>query len=260
MGFLTDLTDRIRADLERSPLDDGASLSRALARAPVRDLEVALGSRKPAVIAEVKRASPSAGAIADGADPVEVARIYQAGGAAAISVLTEPRHFDGSINDLEAVRATVQVPVLRKDFLVHPSQVIESRACGADAILLITSCLTDDELTAMLAVANDLDLGVLLETHTDEDLGRALETSAPIIGVNARNLETLEVDVESALERIARIPRNRLVVMESGVSTREHVQAAVRAGASAILVGEALMRSADPRSLLGTLVGQESMS
>jgi indole-3-glycerol phosphate synthase len=260
MGFLTDLTRRIRADLERHPLDDVALMSRAATRPPTRDFAAALAGHVPAVIAEVKRASPSAGSIDENADPSERASAYEAGGAAAVSVLTEPRHFDGSLVDLEAVRASVQVPVLRKDFLVLPSQLIESRAHGADAVLLITSCLNDDELTAMLAAASDLGLGVLLETHSDDDLERALETPVSIIGVNARDLETLQVDVGEALARIARVPRDRRVVMESGVSTPEQVRAAVDAGASGILVGEALMRAPDPRAALRTLIGEGSMS
>ncbi len=148
MGFLTDLTQRLRDDLTRAPLDEGALMARAMARPPVRDFEAALrvSVRRPAVIAEIKRASPSAGKIAEDADPVERARVYQAGGAAAVSVLTEPHHFHGSLLDLESVHAMVQLPVLRKDFLVHPSQLIEARAHGADAVLLITSCCSDAEI------------------------------------------------------------------------------------------------------------------
>jgi indole-3-glycerol phosphate synthase len=260
MGFLTDLTRRIRADLERHPLDDVALMSRAAARPPTRDFATALAGRVPAVIAEVKRASPSAGSIDEDADPLERSLAYEAGGASAVSVLTEPHHFDGSLVDLEAVRMAVRIPVLRKDFLLLPSQLIESRAFGADAVLLITSCLNDDELGVMLAAASDLGLGVLLETHSEEDLDRALATPAPIIGVNARDLETLQVDVGEALERIARVPRDRLVVMESGVSRPGQVRSAVDAGASAILVGEALMRAPDPRAALRALIGEGSMS
>ena len=134
MGFLTDLVAEIRRDLERRPLDDGALLARALARPPARDFLAALRDRTPAAIAEVKRASPSAGVIAADADPAEQARRYEGAGAAAISVLTEPTHFHGSLTDLEAVRISVGIPVLRKDFLVHPSQVIQARAHGADAL------------------------------------------------------------------------------------------------------------------------------
>ena len=153
----------------------------------------------PALIAEVKRASPSAGVIAEQVNPSVLARGYEAGGAAAISVLTEPRHFQGSLADLQAARSSVSIPVLRKDFLIHPSQVIEARASGADAVLLIVAALTDTQLVALLEAARDLGLATLVETHSDEDLRRALETDAAVIGVNARDLETLEVDVAGAL-------------------------------------------------------------
>ncbi len=248
MGFLTDLVADVRRTLDAHPLDDGALLARASARPPARDFAAALRGRTPALIAEVKRASPSAGEIAPDADPVPLAAAYEAGGASAISVLTEPHHFLGSLTDLEAVRQTVRIPLLRKDFLVHPAQVIEARAHGADAVLLITGCLTDRELETMLAIAGDLGMSALVETHTDEELDRALATGAEIVGVNARDLESLEVDVPSALERLGRVPPDRIAVLESGVGSRTDVEAGVVCGASAILIGEALMRSGDPRA------------
>ena len=254
MGFLTEFVADLRRRLAEHPLDDGALLVRASARPPARDFVGALRGRTPALIAEVKRASPSAGTIADAMDPMAHALAYADAGAAAISVLTEPRHFHGSLADLEAVRVAVAVPVLRKDFLVHPAQVIEARAHGADAVLLITASLTEDELAAMLAIAGDLGMGALVETHADDELERALACGAEVIGVNARDLETLEVDVESALERIRRIPSDRIAVFESGVRTRADVQTAVEAGASAILVGEALMRAGDPRAAVRHLM------
>jgi indole-3-glycerol phosphate synthase len=152
----------------------------------------------------------------------------------------------------------VQVPVLRKDFLVHPSQLIESRAAGADAVLLIAAAMSPLELDALLATARDLGLGVLLEAHSDADLDVALATDAEVIGVNARDLETLEVDAGRARRQLARIPADRIGVLESGIATREDVVVAVEAGASAILVGEALMRADDPRALLRGLLGEES--
>lgn len=258
MGFLTDLIERIRLDLEEHPLDDRALLSRASAMPPTRDFEAALRQApRPALIAEVKRASPSAGVIAEDANPSALARGYAAGGAAAVSVLTEPRHFQGSLADLQAVRSSVPLPVLRKDFLVHPSQLIEARATGADAVLLIVAALDDPLLRALLSTASDLGLGTLLEAHTDEDVGRALETDAPVIGVNARDLESLEVDVAGALELIGRIPGERVAVLESGISTRADVEAADRAGASAILVGETLMRADDPARAVRKLLWKE---
>jgi indole-3-glycerol phosphate synthase len=223
MGFLTDLVDRLRQDLREHPLDDATLMARAAAMPPTRNFEGALrGSTPPALIAEVKRASPSAGAIAK-----------------------------------DANASVVSIPVLRKDFVVHPAQVIESRASGADAVLLIAAVLTDAELRALLEAATDLGLGTLLETHSDEDLRRALATDAPVIGVNARDLETLDVDVEGALARLEGLPADRLGVLESGVSTRGHVDAALAAGASAILVGETLMRAEDPARAVRKLLWRE---
>ena len=259
MGFLTDLVAERRRELERHPLDDSTLLTRALAMPPARNFVGALRVRAgvPAVIAEVKRASPSAGAIAD-RDPGAQARAYASAGAAAISVLTEPAHFHGSLADMRAARMACDLPVLRKDFLIHPSDLIESRAAGADAVLLIAACLSANELVAMLAAARDLGLGALVETHSDRDLDKALATDAEVVGVNARDLETLDVDVERALAHLRRIPAGRLSVMESGIATRAQVRAAVDAGASAILVGEALMRADDPGVKLGELLGEES--
>jgi indole-3-glycerol phosphate synthase len=258
MGFLTDLVDRVRNDLRERPLDDAALLARASSMPPARDFEGAIREGDPPVlIAEVKRASPSAGVIADDANPSVIARAYEAGGATAVSVLTEARHFQGSLADLQAVRSSVSIPVLRKDFLVHPAQVIESRAMGADAVLLIAGALSDAELRALLSSARDLGLATLLETHSDHDLDRALDTDAPVIGVNARDLETLEVDVEGALARISRVPADRVTVLESGLATRAQVDAALGAGASAILVGEALMRADDPARAVRKLLWKE---
>ncbi|HSL12104.1 MAG TPA: indole-3-glycerol-phosphate synthase [Actinomycetota bacterium] len=254
MGFLTDLVRRIRADLAAHPLDAGALEPAAAAARPARDLAGALRTdRTLSVIAEVKRASPSVGAIAADADPVERATAYAAGGAAAISVLTEPVHFGGSLDDLRAVTAVVGTPVLRKDFLVTEPQVLQARAAGADSILLITSCLSDDELEKLLGRARALGMEPLVETHDDADLGRALASDARIVGVNARNLETLEVDVDAALARLRLIPPDRIAVLESGVTGPEHAAAAAAAGASAILVGETLMRAGDPAAAIRQL-------
>jgi indole-3-glycerol phosphate synthase len=254
MGFLTDLVHDLRERLDREPLDASALLQRALASPPPRPFEDTLRSASPALIAEVKRASPSAGAIAD-RDPVAQARAYEAGGASAISVLTEARHFDGSLADLRAVRTSVRLPVLRKDFLIDPAQVIESRAAGADAVLLIAACVSAAELEALIGAADDLAMAALVETHADEDLDKAIGAGARIVGVNARDLETLEVDAERALRAVARVPSDRVVVFESGIRTRADVEAAVAAGASAILVGETLMRAEDPGRAIEELAG-----
>jgi indole-3-glycerol phosphate synthase len=254
MGFLSDLVAERRQRLDRQPLDDAALMARAMASPPPRDFVGALKIRSPAVIAEIKRASPSAGTIAE-RDPSERARAYAEAGASAISVLTEPVHFHGSLADLRAARLACELPILRKDFLLVPAELIESRAGGADAVLLIAACLSANELAAMIAAAGDLGLDALVETHADGDVDRALEAGAQVIGVNARDLETLEVDVDRALEQLRRIPEDRVRVMESGISSPEHVRAAVEAGASAILVGEALMRADDPRDTLEGMIG-----
>ncbi len=256
MGFLSEVVERVRSDLVRAPLDESALMARAMYRPPARAFEEALRrAEAPAIVAEIKRASPSAGPIAE-TEPADRARAYEAGGAAALSVLTEPRHFDGSLADLRAARSATSLPVLRKDFLVHPVQLIEARAEGADAVLLIAAALSDAELKAMLAAAGDLGLGVVLETHAERDLERALASEARVIGVNARDLETLEVDLERALALARRLPSDRLALLESGISTREHVERALEAGARAVLVGEALMRSADPAGAIRELRGQ----
>ncbi len=255
MGFLTEIVEEVRRRLERHPLDDSGLMALAIGLPPARRFADTLRSAElPAVVAEVKRSSPSAGRIAD-VDSGAQARAYEAAGAAAVSVLTEPEHFDGALADLRAVHLAVQVPVLRKDFLVHPSQVIESRVAGADAVLLIAAALSEPELKAMLAAAGDLGLGSLVETHSDEDLDKALATDAEVVGVNARDLETLEVDPEGALALLERVPDDRIAVLESGIATREHVERAIAAGASAILIGEALMRAEDPGATLRELRG-----
>lgn len=256
MGFLSDLVAERRSRLARRPLDDGALLARALMLPPTRSFSAALRGRAPAVIAEIKRASPSVGAIAD-RDAGDQARSYAEAGAAAVSVLTEPVHFHGSLADLRAARSACDLPILRKDFLLVPSEVIESRAAGADAVLLITACLSASELEAMLQAAADVELGALVETHSEQDLDAAIAAGAEVIGVNARDLETLEVDLEGALERLRTIPRDRLAVLESGISGPEHVRAAIDAGASAVLVGETLMRADDPEAVIRALVGAE---
>lgn len=257
MGFLTETLDDVRRRLARDPLDESRLMGLAMRLPPARGFAGALWSSGPvAVVAEVKRASPSAGPIAE-ADPAQRARVYQGAGAAAISVLTEPRHFDGSLADLRAVHLATSVPVLRKDFLVHPAQLMEARVEGADAVLLIAAALTQAELEAMLATAGDLGLGALVEAHTEEDLEKALATDAKILGVNARDLETLDVDLDRALGLLREVPTDRIAVAESGISTRRHVERAAEAGARAVLVGEALMRAEDPAGKLRELRGED---
>ncbi len=261
MGFLSDFVTEIRRELAERPLDHDALVAAAQAAPAVRPLVPALrtgvAADGVALIAEVKRASPSAGAIATHADPLQQAVAYDAAGASVISVLTEPRHFGGSLDDLRAVRAAAAHPVLRKDFLVHPDQVLEARAAGADTVLLIAGCLPGAELEAMLAASRELGMEPLVETHSEEDLQRALATDAEVIGVNARDLESLAVDLPAALERLGRRGADRLTVLESGIRDRDDVLAAERAGASAILVGESLMRAPDPGEAVRALLGRK---
>ena len=255
MGFLTNLVERVRRDLERWPLDEGALMARCMALPPARDFTAALRQGPgPAVIAEVKRSSPSAGEITE-VDPRAQAAAYERAGAAAISVLTEPHHFGGSLADLRSVHLVTRLPVLRKDFLVHPSQLMEARAGGADAALLIAGTVTPAELGALLATADDLGLATLVEAHGERELAEAVETGAPVIGVNARDLETLEMDEDGALELLTTVPADRVRVFESGIRTRGQVERAVAAGADAVLVGEALMRADDPVTALRDLLG-----
>src|SRR5690349_19639261 len=261
MGFLTDLVTELRLDLAAHPPDREALTAAAETMPPARDVAGALFSAAAvdgvALIAEVKRASPSAGSIAADADPVAQARAYASAGAAVVSVLTEPIHFGGSLDDLRDVRRAVDVPVLRKDFLIDAVQVLAARAAGADTVLFIAASVDDGTLRALVAASRELGMEPLVESHTDEDLDRVLSSDARIVGVNARDLESLEVDVEAALARIRRVPGDRVAVAESGIRTREDVSRAVDAGASAILVGETLMRAGDPAAAARALLGKE---
>ena len=217
-----------------------------------RSLTAALIRARPmGVIAEVKRASPSQGAIAPDADPVTVARRYVEGGAAAISVLTSGRDFGGSYADLAAVRAAVHVPLLCKDFFIHPWQVTEARVHGADAILVLLS-LVDDELAVdLIQAAEDVEMEVLVEVHDEVEAERALNLGAPLIGVNARDLGTLEIDRGRQRALLRSLPHGLVRVAESGIETPDHATAAREAGADALLVGTALMRD---EALLPALV------
>jgi indole-3-glycerol phosphate synthase len=253
MGFLTDVVGRVRRELDEHPLPEGTLLLRTQAAPPALDLEEALRRPGMGLIAEVKRASPSAGEIAE-ADPGQQAARYEEGGARAISVLTEARHFGGSLADLRLVRAHSALPVLRKDFIVHPAQVLEARANGADAVLLIVAALSDAELAGLLATVDDLGMTALVESHTEKEADRAVESGAPVIGVNSRDLETLDVDVDRGLGLLGRVPADRVRVFESGVTSRKDVARAEGAGANAVLVGEALMRAPEPAERIRELL------
>ena len=234
-----------------------AELLERVAQAPiVRDGFAALSKPGMQIIAEVKRSSPSKGALATISDPAELALSYEQAGAAVISVLTEGRRFGGSTADLIAVRSAVGIPVLRKDFTVTEYQVYETRALGADLILLIVAALSDSQLRDYQALAVELGLSVLVEVHNEEELERALAIDAKIIGVNARNLKTLEIHSDAFSKLLPLITGDRIRVAESGISTREEVVVAELAGAKAILVGETLVRAGDPALAISTLLGR----
>ena len=210
------------------------------------------------VIAECKRRSPSKGVLAEQYDPVAIARQYEAGGAAAISVLTEPMFFDGALEHLTAVRAAVSVPVLRKDFVVEDYQLFEARAAGADAILLIVAGLAQHELVALQARAHELGLAALVEVHDEEELTRAVGAGARIIGVNNRNLRTLAVDVDASYRLVGRMPAGVVAVSESGLQSRQDLERLSAAGYSAFLIGERFMTDPSPSSAIRQLIGQAS--
>lgn len=219
-----------------------------------RDPTAGLRGRGVAIIAEVKRSSPSKGKLSDITDPADLASIYASGGAALVSVLTEERRFGGSLKDLDDVRAKITIPILRKDFIVTPYQIWESRAHGADVILLIVAALNQDSLIELLSCADSLGMQALVEVHTEEEVDRALGIGAKMIGINSRNLKTLEVDRQVFPRLAAGIPRDIIKVAESGVSGPAEVAEYAKAGADAVLVGEALVTSANPRLLLAELI------
>ena len=223
----------------------------ALARPPALDVLSALAPRdRVHIIAEIKRASPSKGALADIPDPASLAVAYETGGASAISVLTEGRRFGGSLEDLEAVRAVASVPVLRKDFIAEPYQVLEARAAGADLVLLIVAALDQGTLSSLFRLINGLGMTPLVETHSAEELDRALDLGADVVGVNARDLSTFELDQDLFGRLADMIPSGVIRVAESAVKSPADVAHYRRAGADVVLVGEALVTGDDPAETL----------
>jgi indole-3-glycerol phosphate synthase len=256
MTVLDSIIDGVRADVAaREAHIDFASIKAAGAAAPA-SLDAAAALREPgiAVIAEVKRASPSKGALADIPDPAELALAYEAGGARIISVLTEERRFQGSLADLDTVRKAVSIPVLRKDFIVGPYQIHEARAHGADVVLLIVAALDQHTLSSLLDRTESLGMTALVEVHTEEEADRALEAGASVIGINARNLKTLEVDRDSFARIAPGLPTEVIKIAESGVRGTADLLAYAGAGADAVLVGEGLVTSGDPRTAVAELV------
>jgi indole-3-glycerol phosphate synthase len=256
VSVLDEILDGVRADLaerqRRVSLDQLKDMAR---RAPSpRDALAALKAEGVSVIAEVKRASPSRGQLAAISDPAALAADYESGGASVISVLTEQRRFGGSLADLDSVRKAVQVPVLRKDFVVSSYQLWEARAHGADIVLLIVSALEQSALVSLVERAVSIGLLPLVEIHADDELDRALEAGATVIGVNARDLGTLEVD-RSIFARVSgRIPEGVVKIAESGVRGPHDLLAYAASGADAVLVGESLVTEKDPRAAVADLV------
>ncbi len=256
MSVLDDIIVGVRQDTETRK----ANVSLATLKAKVASVAPALPVvpllRRPGVqlIAEVKRSSPSKGALADIADPAALASAYESGGAAAISVLTEQRRFGGSLADLDAVRAAVRIPILRKDFMVEEYQFWEARAHGADIILLIVAGLEQTQLVEFMGLARELGMTALVETHDEAEIARALDAGAEVIGVNARNLKTLEVD-RDVFQRVAHlIPSTCVRIAESGVRSPEDVITYGEQGADVVLVGEALVTGADPQAAARAMI------
>ena len=244
--------------LDRIVDDTRDEVARRREQVPLACLEAALGDRPEArpfqealtrpgvsVIAEHKRRSPSAGQIREGATVTEVVHAYERGGAAALSILTEPFHFGGSLDDLREALAATELPILRKDFIVDPYQLYESAAVGADAILLIVAALDPDHLYDLLREARDLDLDAVVEVHDERELEVALDVEADVLGLNNRDLNDFSVDIERTYELLADVPAGKTVVAESGYSSREQLEELERVGVDAVLIGETLMRAGD---------------
>lgn len=238
------LLERVRA---QSPL--GAFAPRGFGAA----LRERIGLGQPAVIAEIKKASPSKGVIREDFDPARIAASYQSGGAACLSVLTDETFFQGSLDNLGLARSASRLPLLRKDFIIDPYQVVQAREAGADCILLIVAALDDARLWALEDAAIDLGLDVLVEVHDARELDRALSLRTPLIGINNRDLRTFDVSLRTTLDLLPSMPHDRLVITESGIASRDDVATMRAGGVDAFLVGEAFMREDDPGAALARL-------
>jgi len=256
VSVLDSIIEGVREDLAARRLPMSQLLEALEIAPPVRDCFATLMTEDISVIAEVKRSSPSKGALAPIVDPAGLAASYAEAGAAVISVLTEQRRFGGTLADLDLVRSSVELPILRKDFMIDEYQFYEARAHGADVILLIVAALSKNQLDDYFQLSKELGMRALIEVHTPGELESALSISPEIVGVNSRNLKTLEVDIQAFAQLIPQIPSTIARVAESGISSRADVEFAHDHGATAILVGEALVRSGNPNVAMGQLLGR----
>ena len=256
MSALDSIIAGVREDLEQRRMPMGQLLEHLELAPAVRSCLPNLLTSEMSIISEIKRSSPSKGSLAQIDDPASLAAQYEQAGASVISVLTERRRFGGSLADLDCVRKTVDIPVLRKDFMISEYQFYEARAHGADVVLLIVAALGQNQLDDYFQLTKELGMNALVEVHTHDELERALEISPEIIGVNSRNLKTLDVDTLAFSQLIPKIPTEIARVAESGISNREDVVFAQECGATAILVGEALVRAQSPSVAINQLLGR----
>jgi indole-3-glycerol phosphate synthase len=256
MSALDSIIAGVREDLEQRRMPMGQLLEHLELAPAVRSCLPNLLTSEMSIISEIKRSSPSKGSLAQIDDPASLAAQYEQAGASVISVLTERRRFGGSLADLDCVRKTVDIPVLRKDFMISEYQFYEARAHGADVVLLIVAALGQNQLDDYFQLTKELGMNALVEVHTHDELERALEISPEIIGVNSRNLKTLDVDTQAFSQLIPKIPTEIARVAESGISNREDVVFAQECGATAILVGEALVRAQSPSVAINQLLGR----
>lgn len=260
--ILEEIVESVRTRLEQEKVRVPLAKVRAKAQdsAPPQNFQDALESKgnEVSIIAEAKRASPSAGLIAESYDPIALAQAYEAGGASALSVLTEPQYFQGELNHLSRIRKTVSLPILRKDFTIDSYQIYQARAAGADAILLIVRCLKDAELLSFQKLARELGMAALVEAHTPEEVDRAVACGATIIGVNNRNLANFTTDTKTSINLGSAIPKNCIRVAESGIHSISDIERLKEGGFRCFLIGEALMRASDATEKLRELRGIQS--
>src|SRR6266446_2888721 len=260
MNFLSTIIDQKQRRVETAKLSVSPKVLESIARGarhaatPHALLKALKDDSQINIIAEFKRKSPSRGEIRGNADPVIIARAYEAAGASAVSILTEEDYFDGSLDDLRAVRQAISLPILRKDFIFDEYQVYESAAAGADALLLIVTALDDDTLVRLRTITEDeLGMDALVEVHTSEELGRAVQAGAQVIGVNNRNLSTFEVSLETSVQLASAAPKDTFLISESGIGSADDIQRLRGLGYRGFLIGETLMRADDPEELLAQL-------